>query len=182
MACAGRFTTYESREEHLPLVLIRKDAGPRPTITNLKTVLTSMLTGFKALTKETEKLIDKAYKLEKAEAAKKSKSKARPKVTAKKKIAAKSRPAVRGPVKRRAWLKVTAKKKAPAKKVATGKARELPDAATVLKIIKRHKRGVDISKLKDRTGFDDTKIRNIISKAYGEGKIRRVGRGVYSAA
>ncbi len=176
LVCKGRFTTYEAREEHLSLVLVRKDAGPGPTIANLKTVLTCMVTGFKALTKETEKVIGKAQKLEKAEAAKKSKRMP----PARRKVAVKKKASVRKKIS--AKRKVALKKKAPARKRVVPKAKTLSATATVLRIVKRHKRGVDILKLKRRTGFDDTRIRNIISKAYREGKIKRVGRGVYVAA
>jgi transcriptional repressor NrdR len=170
LSCGGRFTTYESREEQLPLVLIRKDAGPGATIANLKMVLGSMSKGFRALTRETEKLIVRAERLEKAEAAKQSKRKPAGKVGAR--VAARKK----GPVKKRA----ARKPKAPVKK--PGARKKMPDSTVVLKIIKRHKKGVGISKLKDRTGFDDTKVRNIISIAYKQGKIKRVGRGVYVAA
>jgi hypothetical protein len=54
--------------------------------------------------------------------------------------------------------------------------------ATVLNIIKRRKKGVDISTLKDRTGFDEIKVRNIVSRAFRERKIKRAGRGIYISA
>ena len=52
----------------------------------------------------------------------------------------------------------------------------------VLNIIKRHKKGVDITKLKNKTGFADSKLRMIVSKAYKQGKIKRIARGVYVGA
>ena len=52
----------------------------------------------------------------------------------------------------------------------------------VLKVIKGHKKGVDVAKLKEKTGFADTKIRAIIFKASKEGKIKRVARGIYVSA
>lgn len=66
-------------------------------------------------------------------------------------------------------------KKSPAKSKTTGPT----DTAQILNIIKRSKKGVDISILKQKTGFDDKKIRNVIYKAHKKGIIRRVGRGVY---
>ena len=50
---------------------------------------------------------------------------------------------------------------------------------TVLDMIKKSKTGIDAGTLIKKTGFDDKKIRNIIFKALKEGKIERVGRGVY---
>jgi predicted transcriptional regulator of viral defense system len=67
-------------------------------------------------------------------------------------------------------------KKAPAKKRAT----KATATDKVLKVINRSKRGVDVAALKKRIGFDDKKLRNIIFRAYKEGKIQRAGRGLYS--
>jgi transcriptional regulator NrdR family protein len=66
LACGSRFTTYECTEEKLLLASIKKDASQEAAITNLKVVLTCISTGFKALTKEAEKLMTKVDKLEKA--------------------------------------------------------------------------------------------------------------------
>jgi ribosomal protein S25 len=41
---------------------------------------------------------------------------------------------------------------------------------------------VDIPKLKDRTGFDGSKIRNIIYQLSNQGKIKKISRGVYTLA
>ncbi len=49
-------------------------------------------------------------------------------------------------------------------------------------MIERHKKGVDLKKLKDRTGFQDDKIRGIVFRACKTGKIKRASRGVYIAA
>lgn len=53
---------------------------------------------------------------------------------------------------------------------------------TVLQIIRQSKKGVDIAKLKEKTGFNDKKIRNIVHRASKQGKIRRSGRGIYVIA
>ena len=50
---------------------------------------------------------------------------------------------------------------------------------TVLNMIKKSKTGIDVGTLIKKTGFEDKKIRNIIFKTWKEGKIERVGRGVY---
>lgn len=51
---------------------------------------------------------------------------------------------------------------------------------TVLAMIKRSKKGIDAQTLIKKTGFVDKKIRNILFKALTDGKIVRVGRGVYN--
>ena len=66
-------------------------------------------------------------------------------------------------------------KKAPAKKRAT----KLTATDKVLKIINTSKKGVDNATLMKKTGFDERKVRNIIFRAYKEGKIQRAGRGIY---
>lgn len=52
----------------------------------------------------------------------------------------------------------------------------------VLKVIASHKKGVELAKLRRRTGFADSTIRGILSKAIKEGKVKRISRGVYVAA
>ncbi len=83
--------------------------------------------------------------------------------------------------------KVTAKsakakttKRAPAKKapVKKGPAR-LTAIDRVLKILKGRKRGVNATTLMEKTGFDNKKIRNILHRTYKQGKIKRVGKGIY---
>jgi hypothetical protein len=74
------------------------------------------------------------------------------------------------PTKVSATKKVLAKKKA-AKSTATDQ---------VLRIIMRRKRGIDTPTLMHKTGFDERKVRNIVFKASKEGKIQRVGRGLYA--
>jgi uncharacterized Zn finger protein len=70
---------------------------------------------------------------------------------------------------------VKTRKKRPDKKKITG----LTDTAQILNIIKRSRKGVDVAILKQKTGFDEKKIRNMIYKAHKEGIIRRTGRGIY---
>ena len=75
------------------------------------------------------------------------------------------------------------KKRAPAKK-AVAKKKRLKMTATdkVLGIIRRSKKGVNVSTIKTKTGFDDKKVRNIIFRTTKEGKIKKVSRGVYVGA
>ncbi|MBT8372821.1 MAG: type IV toxin-antitoxin system AbiEi family antitoxin domain-containing protein [Deltaproteobacteria bacterium] len=52
----------------------------------------------------------------------------------------------------------------------------------VLAFMKRYKKGVSISKLKEGSGLSDKQISNILHRASKEGKIKRVARGVYKLA
>ena len=74
------------------------------------------------------------------------------------------------------------KKKAPAKKPAVRTTRKQSPTVVVLKIIKRHKKGIDIPTLKKITGLPDNSIRSILYRAGKEGKIKRISRGVYASA
>ena len=69
----------------------------------------------------------------------------------------------------------TAQKTSPKKKSGT-----LTSTEQVIKIIKGSKKGVDVSKLKAKTGFDYKKISNIVLRAFKQGKIKRTDRGVYT--
>jgi len=53
---------------------------------------------------------------------------------------------------------------------------------TVLDMIKRSKTGIAAGSLIKKTGFEDKQIRNILFKAWKDGKIERVGRGVYKSS
>ena len=53
---------------------------------------------------------------------------------------------------------------------------------TVLDMVRKSKKGIDVRSLIKKTGFEDKKIRNIIFKAEKEGKIERVRRGFYKAS
>jgi uncharacterized Zn finger protein len=78
---------------------------------------------------------------------------------------------------------IKARAKTPIKKsAAKRKTAELTDTAQFLTVIKRSRKGVDVATLKQITGFDEKKIRNMIYKAHKEGKIRRAGRGIYLGA
>jgi uncharacterized Zn finger protein len=78
---------------------------------------------------------------------------------------------------------IKARAKASVKKATTKrKIAELTDTAQLLDIIKRSKRGLNVATLRQKTGFDEKKIRNMIYKANKEGKIRRAGRGIYLGA
>ena len=122
----------------------------------LKRDLQAVKRDIKALEKKMEKLLNAYEAPQKPKAARKTKRKA---------VKAKTRraPAV--------------KKAAPKKKAAKATATE-----QILKIIKRTRKGVDVPTLKTKTGFEDKKVRNIIFRASKEGKIKKVGRGIYIGA
>lgn len=86
----------------------------------------------------------------------------------------------KAPVKKVVAKKVAAKK-APAKKVVKKAAAKKPATAvdTVLKVINRSKKGVDTAALMKKTGFSQKKIHNVIYKLKKQGKVKRVGKGVY---
>lgn len=85
------------------------------------------------------------------------------------------------PVKKvRAIKRKTAAPKAAKSKAAPKKEKKVTDADQVLLVMKRAKKGVDVAKLKEKTGFNDKKISNIVHRAYKKGVIKRVGRGLYS--
>ena len=79
--------------------------------------------------------------------------------------------------------KAKATRKAPAKKSALKKKTAQPTATDqVLKIINRSKKGVNAATLMTKTGFNQKKISNIIQRIYKQGKITRVGKGIYVKA
>lgn len=72
------------------------------------------------------------------------------------------------------------KAKTPPKTAGKKSAPGLTSTDQVINIIKRSKQGIEVSKLKEKTGFNDKKISNIVHRAVKQGKIKRVGRGVYT--
>ena len=110
----------------------------------------------KALEKKMEKLIAAAEKSEKPKVAKKSKVK---------------------PVKAKTIKKAPANKTPVKKKTA-----KLTAIDQVLKIINRSKKGVNIKTLMEKTSFNQKKVTNILQRTYKQGKIKRVGKGVYVGA
>ena len=84
---------------------------------------------------------------------------------------------------------VTTKKNVSAKKVVdkkkTSAKKELAaptDTSQILTIVKRFKKGVNVAVLKEKTGFEDKKIRNILYRASKQKKIKRISQGVYAVA
>ncbi len=79
-------------------------------------------------------------------------------------------------------VKKIATKAKPVKKTVAKKAVQLTATDTILNIIKRYKKGVGFPVLKTKSGFNDKKVRNIVQKAFKEGKIKRVDKGIYLKA
>jgi ElaB/YqjD/DUF883 family membrane-anchored ribosome-binding protein len=119
----------------------------------LKRDLQAVKKDIKALEKKVEKLLNAYGKSQKPKTAAKAKRKA---------------------VKAKTKRAVSVKKAAPRKRATKATATE-----QILKIIKRSRKGVDVPMLKTKTGFEDKKVRNIIFRASKEGKIKKVGRGIY---
>ena len=107
----------------------------------------------KALEKKMEQLLKAFGKPQKPKAAKKPKRKT---------------------VKAKTKRAVAVKKATPRKKAA-----KMTSTEQILKIVRRSRKGVDVPTLKTKTGFEDKKVRNIIFRASKEGKIKKVGRGIY---
>ena len=76
--------------------------------------------------------------------------------------------------------KIPVKKVAAKKTPATKKAAQPTATDEILKIIKRSKKGVDAPTLIKKTGFNQKKVRNILFRIYKQGKIKRVGKGIYT--
>ncbi len=134
---------------------------------NLKKNLQSVNKDLKALSKKVDRMIVTVGKLEKPKAVK-----AKPV----KKTVAESKP-----------VKKVAAKKAPVKKVAVKKPAAkkpviLTAADTVFGFIKRYRKGVDVSTLMEKTGFNKRKIYNNVKVLKKRGKIKSVGTGVYVKA
>ena len=68
------------------------------------------------------------------------------------------------------------------KKIPVNKAAPATAADTVLAIIKRFKKGVNVSTLIEKTGFNRRKIYNNVKILKKRGKIKSEGRGVYVKA
>ena len=134
------------------MLLMRTHAGRGATTKNSEAVLSFMSNALKGLSEEIEKLVGEVGKPAPPKKVKKPKRRAarKPKTKSKKRAPVRKKIVARKP------------KKIPAR---ARKAKKLTATAEVLKVIKGHKKGVDIRKLKKKTGFADTKIRAIIHRA-----------------
>jgi len=139
------------------LLLMKTHGGKSGSMKSSDAVLSFMSEALKGLSAECERLIGKVAKLEPAKRVeRKVRAKAKKKAPVKKKVRA---------------------KKTVAPKVK--RAKKLSDTDKVLRVVRGHKKGVDVTKLKKKTGFADSKVRAIVYRASKEGKIKRLRRGVY---
>lgn len=169
--CSARFTTYEATEGNENM---QTNSGCNETADILST-LSAIKNTLEMLSQETGKLIGKlSQETEK----------------------------IMGELSRHEEKAPPAENKAEEKKAVTKKSKDekkpaenksdVPETQdesddqtatnTVLEIIRQSKKGVDIAKLKEKTGFNDKKIRNIVHRASKLGKIKRSGRGIYVMA
>jgi lambda repressor-like predicted transcriptional regulator len=127
----------------------------------LKTLSKSLDT----ISKKVEKLIQDADKLQA------SKKAAPAKKAAAKKKAAKKTTAKKPAAKKAAAKKAAAKKAAPAQQVTM--------LDSVFDIIKRTKKGVTVSQLKEKTKLNSRQLSNALYKLTKKGKIQTKSRGLY---
>jgi predicted Rossmann fold nucleotide-binding protein DprA/Smf involved in DNA uptake len=78
--------------------------------------------------------------------------------------------------------KAKAKPKKTVKKPAAKKEKEATASDTVLKVINRHKKGVNTATIMEKTGFEKKKVANAVFRLKKEGKIKSAGRGIYIKA
>ena len=64
-------------------------------------------------------------------------------------------------------------------KKAPVKAAKITDTDKLLAIINRSKKGVNTATLMKKTGFNQKKVSNMLNRAYKQGKITRVAKGIY---
>ena len=78
--------------------------------------------------------------------------------------------------------KAAAKKKPAraAKKKAPAKGKSATPTDQVLTIMKRFKKGISVEALRRKSGFSEKQISNIVHRACQKGKMKRIGRGIYS--
>ena len=180
LACSTRFTTFEATEQKFLSVMIRKNTGSGTTLNSLKAMLNFMSNTLSTLSEENEGLVDKVTQLEMIELGNKPK---KSDIMSKKAAGKKSKSAKKSATKNKATRKKSRlKKKVSARRKVAGKIIKATATDTVFEIINRFKRGVDIPKLKDRTGFDGSKIGNILYQLSNQGKIKKISRGVYTLA
>lgn len=71
------------------------------------------------------------------------------------------------------------RKNSPAKN-RTKKTRPITPTDQVLKIMKRFKKGINVTTLREKSGFNEKQISNIVHRASKSGKMKRLGRGKYT--
>jgi hypothetical protein len=72
------------------------------------------------------------------------------------------------------------KKTKTSKKQPAPKSTSLTPTDQVLTIMKRYKKGISVEALREKSGFNEKQISNIVHRACKKDKMKRIGRGVYS--
>lgn len=65
-------------------------------------------------------------------------------------------------------------------KKAAPKGKNITPTDQVLTIMKRFKKGIAVDALRGKSGFTEKQISNIVHRACLKGKMKRIGRGIYS--
>ena len=135
----------------------------------LESQLKSVAKSLATLSKQVEKASQQIGKLQSVKPAPSKRTSTR-KASPKKKTAAKKTTA-----------KKTVAKKAPAKKTTAKKttAKKTGVLDTVLGLVSRSKKGVDVVTLKSKTGFGSRQVSNALYKLSKRGQIKSASRGVY---
>jgi predicted transcriptional regulator len=126
----------------------------------IKAQLKTLSKSLAAISKQVEKITNQVDKLKAPKKAAPAKKAAAKKKAAKKKI-----------VKKKAVKKAAAKKAAPAKQVT------MLDA--VFDVIKRTKKGVTVTQLREKTKLDSRQLSNALYKLTKKGVIQTKARGLY---
>jgi len=69
-----------------------------------------------------------------------------------------------------------------AKKAGAKKTKEVSAIDTILRIVNRTKKGVDVAGIKQRTGYKDRKVYDIVKTLKKRGQIKAEPRGIYKKA
>lgn len=72
-------------------------------------------------------------------------------------------------------------KKKPRPTKNAGKKKTKTPFETVLSIVRRAKKGITVTDIREKTGFKDQQIRNCIYRAKQQGKVANLSRGVYAS-
>jgi predicted Rossmann fold nucleotide-binding protein DprA/Smf involved in DNA uptake len=135
---------------------------------NMRKILETIHSGLQMLSGQTEKLMKAVENFEKEEA----------EATRKKTATGPSR----GTAKKKAPRATAKKQRTKGKRPATKKPAEKTATEKVVEIVEKANRPLDVAALAEMTGYDQKKVRNIVSRATKQGRINRAGRGLYVAA
>ena len=173
----GQGGLYSKSQRLLPIQLLITNQR-RKSMSALKNDLATVTKTLKQLSRKTEQLAKKVDRLEKAKATKKPKAKKAAKAKAKRRVVAKRRTVAR----KKAPKKRASKKRVAAKRPAAKRAAKKSASEVLLDLMSKGRgtKGVATALLQKKTGFNNQKIRDNIYKLTKRGKIRRVGRGVYT--